>query len=38
MFWRYLGVFGESAFYRDVNEATARILDHVIDGACLLTR
>lgn len=37
-FWRYLGLFGESAAYRDVDEPTARILDRVIDGACLLPR
>jgi hypothetical protein len=36
--WRYLGFLGESAFYRDVDEPTARILDRVIDGACLLPR
>jgi hypothetical protein len=33
--WRYLGRFGESADYSDVDEATAKILDKVIDGACL---
>ena len=34
-FWRYLGMIGESATYRDVDEAAARILDKVLDGACL---
>jgi hypothetical protein len=33
--WRYLGRFGESADYSDVDEATAKILDKVLDGACL---
>jgi hypothetical protein len=37
-FWRYLGFLGESAFYHDADEPTARILDRVIDGACLLPR
>jgi hypothetical protein len=37
-FWRYLGFLGESADYRDADELTARILDRVIDGACLLPR
>lgn len=36
--WRSLGKFGESAFYRDVDEATAKILDRVLDGACLNAR
>jgi hypothetical protein len=33
--WRYLGKFGESASYSDVDEATAKILDRFLDGACL---
>jgi len=33
--WRCLGRPGESADYRDVDEATARILDRVLDGVCL---
>jgi hypothetical protein len=33
--WRYLGKFGESASYSDVDEATAKILDQFLDGACL---
>lgn len=34
--WRYVGMVGESASYRDVDETGARILDHVMDGACWL--
>jgi hypothetical protein len=33
--WRYLGRFGDSASYSDVDEATAKLLDQVLDGACL---
>lgn len=33
--WRYVGMFGESASYSDVDEATTKILDRVLDGACL---
>jgi hypothetical protein len=33
--WRFLGRFGESADYSGVDTATAKILDKVIDGACL---
>ena len=33
--WRNLGKFGESASYSDVDEATAKILDRFLDGACL---
>jgi hypothetical protein len=33
--WRYLGKVGESASYSDVDEATAKILDKFLDGACL---
>ena len=33
--WRYLGMVGESVSYSDVNEATAKILDVFLDGACL---
>jgi hypothetical protein len=32
--WRYLGKFGESARYADVDEVTAKLLDMVLDGAC----
>jgi hypothetical protein len=34
-FWRNLGKFGESAFYRDVAEPDARLLDRVLDGVCI---
>lgn len=33
--WRYLGKLGESAAYSDVDDATSKILDKVMDGACL---
>jgi hypothetical protein len=33
--WRSLGKVFESASYRDVDEETAKILDKVLDGACL---
>ena len=33
--WRCLGKFGESASYSDVDEATAKLLDQVLDGACI---
>ncbi|HEY6346330.1 MAG TPA: carboxypeptidase-like regulatory domain-containing protein [Bryobacteraceae bacterium] len=33
--WRDLGKFGESASYSDIDEATAKILDQFLDGACL---
>jgi hypothetical protein len=36
--WRYLGRVGESAAYSDVNDATAKILDQMLDGACLAIR
>lgn len=32
--WRYLGMFGETADYSDVEPATAGILDKFMDGAC----
>ena len=32
--WRFLGKFGESASYSDVDEATAKILDGFLDTAC----
>jgi hypothetical protein len=32
--WRHLGKFGESASYSDLDEATAKILDSFLDGAC----
>lgn len=34
--WRSLGMFGESASYSDVTEATAQILDRFMDEACLM--
>jgi hypothetical protein len=33
--WRYLGRFGESASYSDVDEVTSKTLDRFLDGACL---
>jgi len=33
--WRFLGKFGETASYEDVDEKTAAILDRVLDGGCL---
>lgn len=36
--WRHLGVFGESAVYSGVDRTTARALDQVMDGACLLAQ
>ena len=33
--WRYLGKFGESASYSDVDEQAAKTLDQFLDGACL---
>jgi len=33
--WRYLGRFGESASYSDVDEDTSRILDRMLDGMCV---
>jgi hypothetical protein len=33
--WRYLGMFGESASYSDMDEVTASILDRFLDDACL---
>lgn len=33
--WRFLGMFGETASYSDVDEATAKLLDQVLDGACI---
>jgi hypothetical protein len=33
--WRSLVKFGETASYSDVDEATAKILDRFLDGACL---
>jgi hypothetical protein len=33
--WRYLGKFGESASYSDVDDATAKTLDQFMDGACV---
>ena len=35
-YWRDLGRLGESAYYRDVDEPVARILDKMLDGGCLL--
>jgi len=33
--WRSLSEFGESASYRDANEADAHLLDRVLDGVCI---
>jgi hypothetical protein len=33
--WRYLGRFGESASYRDVDDEAVRMLDRVLDGVCI---
>ena len=33
--WRSLSKFGETASYFDADEATAKILDQLLDGACL---
>lgn len=33
--WRNLGKFGESAYYRDLSEADAQLLDRVLDGVCI---
>lgn len=33
--WRFLGMVGETAEYHGVDEATAQILDKVLDGVCL---
>jgi hypothetical protein len=33
--WRTLGKFGESASYTDIDQATAKVLDRFLDGACL---
>jgi hypothetical protein len=33
--WRSLVKFGESASYSNIDEATAKILDQFLDGACL---
>jgi hypothetical protein len=35
--WRYLGRFGESASYYEVDDAGAALLDRVLDGACIAT-
>lgn len=35
--WRTLAIFGESATYRNMDEATAGILDQFLDGACLVS-
>jgi hypothetical protein len=32
--WRYLGLFGESAFYRDADREAAMMLDQVMDRVC----
>jgi hypothetical protein len=36
--WRYLGQFGESASYSDVEPGSADILDKFLDGACWKTQ
>ena len=33
--WRYLGTFGESAFYNGVDDSTAAVLDRFLDSVCL---
>jgi hypothetical protein len=33
--WRSLGKWGETASYSEMDEATAKILDQFLDGACL---
>ena len=33
--WRYFGRKGESAEYRDVDAAAARLFDQIIDGVCI---
>ena len=33
--WRYLGRFGESVSYYEVDEAGAALLDRVLDGTCI---
>jgi hypothetical protein len=33
--WRYLGKLAESAAYSDVDDATAKVLDQFLDGACI---
>ena len=33
--WRYLGMMGESAAYTHADAAAARVLDKVLDGACV---
>jgi len=35
-FWRYLGRWGESASYRDVDRESADQLDKVLDGMCII--
>jgi hypothetical protein len=37
-FWGYLGKFGESAEYSDVDEATAQTLDRFMDRVCLKSK
>lgn len=36
--WRFLGMFGETVKYSDVDEATAKLLDRFLDNACLAPR
>lgn|GEM_PF-3340282 len=36
--WRYLGLVGESAEYRDLGRNAARLLDRVLDGVCIRQR
>jgi hypothetical protein len=35
-FWRYVGRWGESASYRDVDRESANQLDKVLDGICII--
>ena len=37
-YWRDLGMFGESVFYRKMDAQTAAVLDRFMDGACLTSR
>lgn len=34
-YWRYIGYFGESAMYWDVDEKTKALLDRELDGVCI---
>jgi len=34
-FWRFVGKFGESAAYHDVDKQSAALFDRVLDGVCI---